>query len=33
MDDVPLYELVEAGMNMSPKVYSQVQRRLQELDG
>jgi predicted nucleic acid-binding protein len=28
-----LYELVEAGMNMSPRVYSQVQRRLQELDG
>jgi predicted nucleic acid-binding protein len=28
-----LYELVEAGMNMSPKVYSQVQRRLQEFDG
>ena len=27
-----LYELIEAGMNMSPKVYSQVQRRLQELD-
>jgi predicted nucleic acid-binding protein len=31
-DDI-LYDLVDSGMNLSAKVYSQVQRKLQELGG